>query len=226
MNTIMGLLKKDLYNLSNYKTSLIISTLVCGLAVIGTGSAELGPILICTILGMIALSTFNYDEMSKSNKYILSLPTNKKEIVKEKYLLAIIASVFGGILGYLITILVVYVMNYIRPENLLLIDYNKLFINTLSGMFGIAFVHSIQIPSIYKWGAEKGRIQMFILLFLVFAIGSGIIFFVTKNSFNIDIANIESFLNRFGILLFILIISLMYFVSYKISCKIYQKKEE
>ena len=60
MNTIMGLLKKDLYNLSNYKTSLIISTLVCGLAVIGTGSAELGPILICTILGMIALSTFNY----------------------------------------------------------------------------------------------------------------------------------------------------------------------
>ena len=46
---------------------------------------------------MISLSTFNYDEISKSNKYILSLPTTRKEIVKEKFILAI-----GAGAGFLI----------------------------------------------------------------------------------------------------------------------------
>ena len=41
---------------------------------------------------MISLSTFSYDEISKSNKYILTLPTDRKELVKEKYILAIVAT--------------------------------------------------------------------------------------------------------------------------------------
>ena len=33
---IKGLLKKDLYNLVSYKTSLIMVVLFCGIAIIGT----------------------------------------------------------------------------------------------------------------------------------------------------------------------------------------------
>lgn len=46
---------------------------------------------------MISLSTFSYDEMSKSNKYILTLPANRKKLVTEKYILAIGATILGGI---------------------------------------------------------------------------------------------------------------------------------
>ena len=84
---IKGLLKKDLYNLATYKASLIIIILFCGIAIIGTESVQFAPIIICTIVGMISLSTFNYDEIAKSDKYILTLPTNRKEIVKEKFIL-------------------------------------------------------------------------------------------------------------------------------------------
>lgn len=223
---IKGLLKKDLYNLASYKVSIIIIVLFCGIAIIGSRAVTFGPIIICTMVGMIALSTFNYDEIAKSNKYILTLPTNKKEIVKAKFILAIGSAIIGGIIGIIITIIVANIMNYIKPEDMINIDYKGLLVSTIGGIFGIALIQSIQIPSIYKWGAEKGRIQMFILVFGIVAIISGIIFFLIKMNININMDRLENILNNYGIPLLIAIIALMYLISYKISCRIYKKKEE
>ena len=223
---IKGLLKKDLYNLASYKTSIIIMILFCGIAIIGSKAFMYGPIIICTMVGMIALSTFNYDEMAKSNKYILTLPTNRKEIVKAKYILAIGSAIVGGIIGIILTIAIANIINYIRPEDIINIDYKELLISSIGGMFGIGLIQSIQIPSIYKWGAEKGRIQMFILVFGIVAIVSGLVFLLMKMNISLNMELIEMFLNNFGILLLLVIIALMYFISYKISCKVYNKKEE
>lgn len=175
---------------------------------------------------MISLSTFSYDEISKSNKYILGLPTSKKEIIKAKYILAIGATIIGGILGLLLTILVANMMNYLRPEELININYESLIITTIGGMWGISLIQAIQIPSIYKWGAEKGRIQMFILLFLLILAILGIAFLIMKTNLNINLEMIESFMNKFGIALLILAMVVMFFISYKISYKIYKNKEE
>ena len=223
---IKGLLKKDLYNLSTYKASLIIVILFCGIAIIGTEAVTFGPVIICSIIGMISLSTFSYDEISKSNKYILTLPTSRKEIVKEKFILAIGSTILGGILGLLLTIIVINVMNYLRPENIINIDYESLIITTIGGMWGTALIQSIQIPSIYKWGAEKGRIQMFILLFVLIVIVLGIAFLLMKANFNINVEMIESFMNKYGLILLAFLMIIMYYISYRISYKIYKNKEE
>lgn len=223
---IKGLLKKDLYNLSTYKASLIIVILFCGIAIIGTEAVTFGPMIICSIIGMISLSTFSYDEISKSNKYILTLPTSRKEIVKEKFILAIGSTILGGILGLLLTIIVINVMNYLRPENIINIDYESLIITTIGGMWGISLIQSIQIPSIYKWGAEKGRIQMFILLFVLIVIVLGIAFLLMKANFYINVEMIESFMNKYGLILLAFFMIIMYYISYRISYKIYKKKEE
>ena len=223
---IKGLLKKDLYNLSTYKESLIIVILFCGIAIIGTEAVTFGPVIICSIIGMISLSTFSYDEISKSNKYILTLPTSRKEIVKEKFILAIGSTILGGILGLLLTIIVINVMNYLRPENIINIDYESLIITTIGGMWGTSLIQSIQIPSIYKWGAEKGRIQMFILLFVLIVIVLGIAFLLMKANFHINVEMIESFMNKYGLILLAFFMIIMYYISYKISYKIYKNKEE
>ena len=223
---IKGLLKKDLYNLSSYKASLIIIILFCGIAIIGTEAINLAPIIICTIIGMISLSTFSYDEISKSNKYILTLPTSRKEIVKEKYILAIGSTILGGIIGFILTVIVINVMNHIRAENIINLDYESLISTTIGGMWGISLIQAIQIPSIYKWGAEKGRIQMFIMLFIMIAVVLGVGYLLIKASFNINIEMIENFMNKFGIGLFVLLMIIMYYISYKISYKIYKNKEE
>ena len=223
---IKGLLKKDLYNLSSYKTSLIIIVIFCGIAIVGTEAINWGSIIICAIVGMISLSTFSYDEISKSNKYILTLPTSRKAIVQEKFILAIAATILGGILGFTLTIIVANIMNYIRPENIINIDYESLITTTIGGMFGISLIQAIQIPSIFKWGAEKGRIQMFILLFIIILLGAGAGFLIMKSNLSIDMEMLTNFINQFGLILIVAFMVIMYYISYKISYKIYKNKEE
>lgn len=223
---IKGLLKKDLYNLASYKTTLIVVVLFCGIAIIGTDAIYWGSVVIGIIVGMISLSTFSYDEISKSNKYILTLPVTRKEIVLEKYVLAIGATILGGLLGFIVTLLVGNIMNYLRPDNLIDINIETLLATSVGGMFGISLIQSIQIPSIFKWGAEKGRIQMFIVLFVLVIIVAVVGFLLKQAGLSVDIEKIESILNNFGLVALILLSCLMYFISYKISYKIYKNKEE
>ena len=220
-----GLIKKDLLNLSSYKVSLLITIIFCSIAIAGTENASIAPMIICIIIGMISLSTFNYDEVSKSEKYILSLPVTRKELVISKYIIAIFSVIIGAILGAFLTIIVVNIMNYLRPDNLISLDYDNLFINSLGGIFGIVLIQAIQIPSIYKWGAEKGRIQMFILIFLIVLIIAGTGFLLTKLGVNLDMNQVNTFIETYGAYILILLIIIMYAISYKISYKIFSKKD-
>ena len=126
----------------------------------------------------------------------------------------------------LITIIIANVMNYIRPENLIELNYESLITSTIGGMFGISLVQAIQIPSIYKWGAEKGRVQMFILVFILILLVAGIGYLIMNASFNVNLETIENIMNQYGIILLVLLMAVMYWVSYKISDRIYRNKEE
>ena len=65
-----GLLLKDIYNLSSYRTSLLLVIVVVGFIGFSQENfVNLVPIMLTTMLGMMALSTFNYDEIAKSDKY-------------------------------------------------------------------------------------------------------------------------------------------------------------
>lgn len=223
---IKGLLKKDLYNLASYKTTLMIITLFCGIAIIGTDAIYWGSIVIGIIVGMISLSTFSYDEMSKSNRYILTLPVTRKEIVLEKYILAIGATILGSLLGFVLTLLIGNMMNYVRPDNVIDINIDTLLSTSIGGLFGVSVIQAIQIPSIFKWGAEKGRIQMFIVLFVVALIGAGGGFLIKESGLSVDIEKLENTLKSFGWIILVILSFIIYFISYKVSYKIYKNKEE
>ena len=147
---IKGLLKKDLYNLSSYKTPLIMMVLFCSMAIIGTEAIYWGSVVAGVIVGMISLSTFSYDEMAKSNRYVLTLPVTRKEIVLEKYILAVGATVLGSLLGFVLTLLIGNLMNYVRPANMIDINLDTLLSTSLGGLFGVSLIQAIQIPSIFK----------------------------------------------------------------------------
>ncbi len=225
MNNIWGLIKKDLLNLSSYKTSLLILIIFCAIAIGSTGTITFVPIIVCAITGMIALSTFNYDETSQADKYILSLPVTRQDIVLSKFILAISSTIIGALLGFLFTIFLVNILNIIRPDSLIILDYNNLLTTTIGAMFGISLIQSIQIPSIYKWGAEKGRIQMFVLIFVLVVLILGISYLVMNSNFNINLEDIENFMNKFGIITLILAMIIMYYTSFKLSLKIFKHKD-
>lgn len=220
-----GLIIKDLLNLSSYKTTLFLILIFCSIGMIGTDAVNFAPTFITVMIGMIVLSTFNYDEASHAEKYIVALPLTRKEIVMSKYILAIVGNILGGIIGIILTIIIVNVMNVIKPDDLIRLDYQGLFVTVISGIFGVALIQAIQIPSVYRFGAEKGRIQMFLLIFLLVLMIAGVGFLITKIGFNINMEEINHFMNRFGIPVLILVSAGLYYISYQISYKIYKKKE-
>ena len=220
-----GLIIKDLLNLSSYKTTLFLILIFCSMGMIGTDAVNFAPTFITVMIGMIVLSTFNYDEASHAEKYIVALPLTRKEIVMSKYILAIVGNILGGIIGIILTIIIVNVMNVIKPDDLIRLDYQGLFVTVISGIFGVALIQAIQIPSVYRFGAEKGRIQMFLLIFLLVLMIAGVGFLITKIGFNINMEEINHFMNRFGIPVLILVSAGLYYISYKISYKIFKKKE-
>jgi len=173
MNVIKGLIIKDILQLKSYKRTLFIFIVIFILTSIsGETTKGMGSILVTMMtlgMGMFSLSTFSYDEISKADRYILTLPITKKEVIFAKYILVACATIIGCILGILISIIVSFVINKNMPNvlNLILVG--------LSGILGIGFVESIQIPCIYKFGAEKGRIYMFILTAIVALVIGGVI---------------------------------------------------
>ena len=227
MKEIYGLIKKDALNLGSYKMSIFMM-LVCVLIIgsIGQNTCTYIPIIMATMADMIGLSTFSYDEISKSENYILSLPISKKELVIEKYIFSIIIAILGGLIGFLITPIFTNILNNIRSDITLNVDYKVLFITTLCGIFGISLIISIQIPSIYKWGAEKGRIQMFVIIFIIIIMVAGIVYVLLKTGLNINLVNINNFFNKFGIVILLTSLIIMYYISYKISYKIFLKSRK
>ena len=214
-----GLMKKDLYNLSSYKVSLLIALIFCSCFVL-MDNINFGPVIFSVMLGMMALSTFNYDETSKSEKYILSLPVTKKEIILSKYVLGVFASVIGAFLGMAITIVLVEIYNIVS-SSAIFYSIESLFSTTIGSIFGVSFIQAIQIPSIYKWGAERGRIQMFIIIVIIAVVGV----LLTSLLKGIDISALTKIFNQYGLILIILATIFMYAISYKISLKIYKNKE-
>ncbi len=222
MNKIKGLIIKDLLNLSKYKFSIIVIFIVFILCFIK--EPMIIPIMVLAMIGMIGMSTFNYDETSNSNNYLLSLPTSKKQIVLAKYIFLIGLIVLGALLSFIIIYLASYILvhfNYVEE----VINYKDLINPILCGGFSILLVIAIQIPSVYKWGAEKGRIQMFILIIIVIGLVLGLFYLVTKNNINVNYSDIKNFIITWGPYLLGLFLIVIYFISYKLSLKIYLNKE-
>lgn len=219
-----GLIIKDLLQLKSYFKTLIIFMFifVCvSLEPENTSTDGILTIMMTLGLGMFGMATFSYDEMAKANKYILTFPLTKKEVVLSKYVLQIILTLTGAILGSILSVIISLVLSKDMPNFIDLISI------ALGGVFGIGLVESIQMPCFYKMGAEKGRIYMFIITVAVAFIAGGIVMFAEKviNNFSIDLNSINSILETFLPLVLLGLVLLEYFISYKISYKIYSKKE-
>lgn len=219
-----GLIIKDLLQLKSYLKTLIIFMIIFVLVSVEPKNSNTDGILIIMMtlgLGMFGMATFSYDEMAKANKYILTFPLTKKEIVLSKYVLQFLLTIIGAILGMILSVIISLVLDKGIPNFIDLISIS------LGGMLGIGLVESIQIPCIYKMGAEKGRIYMFIITVVCAFVFGGVIFLGEKivANFSINLAYINSILESFLPVILLGLILIEYFISYKISYKIYSKKE-
>lgn len=221
MNIIKGLIIKDLLQLKSYRKSLIAFIVIFILVSMSQESTvEVGNMLVLMMtlgLGMFSIATFNYDEMSKADRYILTLPLTRKQVVRAKYGLVIGSTIVGSLMGIVLGGIITFVMSKTIPN---LLDLGLM---ALGGILGIGLVESIQIPCIYKFGAEKGRIQTFMMTAVVALLAGGIFYMGEK--VDLPVGNVFEILNQFLPIILAFAIVVIYFISYQISVRIFSKKE-
>lgn len=207
---MMGFIKKDLLLIKNNLKSILITIIIYFLFIMSNeGDASF---ILPFMMMIIIISTFNYDDFNKWNSYAITLPNGRKNLVKGKYLITILLILGTTLLGYILSFII---FKFQGKKDLIFSSDTY-----LSYLLAIFFMISILYPILFKYGAEKGRITMFIFSFIVFTV----VGVISKLNFNVS-NNFLLFLNNYGLYLFGGIVILMIIISYFISKKIIIKKE-
>ena len=208
---MVGLIKKDLLMIkSNLKMVLIMLVVFFIMSLQGEFDISFVPPFIVVMLFM---STFSYDEFNKWDAYAVTLPNGRKNVVKSKYIASLILTIVTIILTIILNSLVGLINNNL--------EFDK-FISTIMGcVFGVILIQSIMYPFIFKYGMEKGRIGLFVISFAIVGI-IGLLSSVLK--INIP-TNVVTFFDNYWFVIIPLISIVLLLISYKISEKIYLKKE-
>lgn len=208
---MLGLINKDLLMIkSNLKLVIVMLFVFFIMALQGDFDISFIPPFIIVTLFM---STFSYDEYNKWDAYAITLPNGRKNVVKSKYVATIILTLLSIIITILLNILVGIINNNL--------DFDKCISILVGCSLGIVFIQAIMYPLIFKFGIEKGRIGLFALTFAIVGI-IGLLSSVIK----VDIpTNIISFVNNYWFIVIPIVLIIILLISYKISEKIYLKKE-
>ena len=206
-----GLILKDLLLIKGNARYILIFLVIFGLiALEGNDVLYFIPAFISM---MMFMTTFSYDEYNKWDAYAITLPIKKENIVLSKYVGSTILLGIALILTFIISLVVGLVTEQL--------DMQKN-ITLLLGCGGaVLLVEAIMYPLLIEFGVEKGRIWVFLGIFLSsFIIG----FIFQKVSLTIP-ENVMTFLSQYLPWLLAAALLLILIISYTISKKLYLKKE-
>lgn len=153
-----GLILKDLLNLKRHaKTMLIIFVFYAVLAIAGSETTVFGGIIaIMTV--MLTITSMAYDEHSNWDKYALTMPLTRRDLVLSKYALGAILSGIALLLNLAFQLL----LGSGAALEAVLISL---------ALFGAGILYlSLLLPLLFKLGVERGRLAMIMVLFLPTAV--------------------------------------------------------
>ncbi|MDD4088350.1 MAG: ABC-2 transporter permease [Tissierellia bacterium] len=200
-----GLILKDLINLKKQARVYLILVLFYLVLGIANENSDMFSTMMIVVSAIIPITAMSYDERSKWDRYALTMPLSRKSMVASKYILGLIFLVASFILSMLFNS---FFSNISLMENVMTC------LATLSiGMV----IMSVIFPLIFKFGVEKGRIFMMIVLFAPTAL----ILLLSKLEISMpDEETIKSLLYLSPIVAAVIFIASIY-----ISMSIYNKKE-
>lgn len=215
-----GLLNKDFRLLMGQKQFFLT---VVGLGILFTfvnGDPLFAVPYVAMMMCMFTLSTISYDEHDNGGAYLFSLPVTRKVYVAEKYIYGLLLFIASLIVTSIFSIIVMAVKQAWIG--------NGEFIGVLGAeVLMVTLVLGVTIPSILKFGPEKGRIALAGIILAFFIIVYAAYKIVQKTG--IDIESFLGTLSGMGQVSVTVILCVAAFVilavSYVISLNIMKKKE-
>lgn len=161
---------------------------------------------------MLVITSFNYDNYNNYDAYGVTLPSGRRNIVLSKYLVSIGLVVLASVIALGIS----FLTSYSNPE----FNMEITLLTSLATILTLIFIISILFPFVFKFGIEKARIGILILVFGIAIFGSLIIKFINLKNMNLNFLN-----NSLTPYIIVLIIITLAILSYLISKRIYKTKE-
>lgn len=168
-NKMRGLLLKDIYNLRKVGKQylLIFLFFVCYCFLLKNPSFFAMMAIMST--SMMILTSLGYDEAAGFDKYALTLPVEREDLVKVKYLLLLLLLGAGALIGLAGNVLINLFM---KGEGMSAAE-QMVSVGAVVSVFLI--VYATMLPLVFKLGVERARmllticyIAVFVAVFLVF----------------------------------------------------------
>lgn len=211
-----AMLLKDFYTLKEAKVLIALMLFVAVIMAFwgGEGSADFVISYITVITAVLVLNTIAYDEADNGYAYIFTLPTSRRTYVRAKYLLGFVT----GLIGWGIAIVLALIVGAVNRQTAV----DSLYIMFAGALVVFLLLQAIMIPVQIKFGGQKGKIA---ILLLIAAVVAGVQL-ITNH------ADLSKFMNllddmgnmQFGALVTIVVLAALA-ISYKVSVSILERKE-
>lgn len=215
-----GLLVKDLYLLVRQKNYILCLLVISALLLLRADDAVFVSSYMTIVGSFLALVTISYDEMNHGRAFLFTLPVTRRMYVTSKYLTGALTCAAAWLLS------VVFTGAALAAGRIQMSWEEWLF--SCAAFLGVGlFFDALMIPIQLKFGADRGRIVLLVVLLACLFLGQGLASLM--DGLLVDAGGPLAFLNSlsplaFGALLAVLVlISLA--VSWLISVGIMRKKE-
>lgn len=201
-----GLILKDLFVLKSQIRFYLIFILLYGFIALYSGNTSFLSGLICMFCLMLPLTAIAYDERAGWEKYALSMPVNRRDLVLSKYILGILFN----FMSFLISVIFGMFTSTPIKETLIV----------AAAFVLIALIYlSLVLPMTFKLGTEKSRIYMLAIVL------SPIIGLILLDKFGFSFSSVSDIPWKTLFPLFVAAVILFFFASIALSISIYKKKE-
>lgn len=208
-----GLLLKDFYMTKQYcRYFLMVLLGFIAIFILGKGDAFYlaYPMVICM---NIPFTLIAYDERSKWDINLLTMPFTRKQLVTSKYLGALIL-----LIGTVLAIAIAYIAGTMRHGEFEWLAFAEMMVLiAFSGLLS----PSILLPLVFRFGSERGRLFYYITLLICFAVVGMGMELMKQPKFLALLSDISSWLLPGTVILGALIL----LISWALSVRFYENRE-
>lgn len=207
-----ALIYKDLISIKNALLLQFVIIIGLGIYFYKENQLVLIPLFFILIPIIVLGMVFGIDNQYSTDKYLISSGISRKKIVFSRYTIIWFMSLFAMALSFLVG----FNKNPLTKEIPLILILSSLFFIT-------SIVGVVELPLMYKFGAEKARLVFVILYFLVFAFFSTI---SSNKEWLLEYVNKGLTMDKTLLSLIIFAITIIvHLISVFISIKIFENKE-
>lgn len=213
-----GLLLKDLSIIKTQIRSVVLIMIIALFMMLAGNNTTFAVVYSNILFVTFGINTLSYDSHDNGYAFLFTLPISRKLYVLEKYVFSMLSVVTGTILSLILMLGVSFV-----KDNYMLTSSEISFV--IGYAIGAFVVLAIMLPVNLKFGPEKGRIAMIVLIAIVMA---GV-FSISKIAGTVDLTKLYFEMREVSIFviwtILILVTLIIISLSYMISCKVMEKKE-